>query len=300
MKAKIISSLLTLFLANSLFGAGEIDFSVSLPKEKVVINEPFALTATISWQGGPTKWVVKSYNGPALSGLREIAHSLKSRSLLDGEGSKSLQIHKFTFIADKEGTANIGPIELNLVAKGGEERFLTSKALAVNVHASWLASILASPKKMATAGAVLFALLFIVLFIRHRRRRLAEASLRDQEAQKAKKDEEEKISRPLAEMKDLLGDEDVKKLYQRSKELIILILEARGIELSSKEDEDIVTALSQAQLTTGQQKGLEKVVKDAHLVRFAGLRPESDEREQVYSRIADFAKPFLKKDDDLD
>ena len=297
---KIFISLLSLFLASSLLGADEINFSVSLPNERVAINEPFAFTATIGWQGGPTKWVVKSYNGPTLTGLRELGHSLKSRSELDGEGSKSLQIHKFTFIADKEGVANIGAIELNLVAKGGEERFLTSKALAVNVHASWFASILASPKKIATALAVIVGLLCIVLFVRHRRKRSAEASLKDEEAQKAKKDEEERISRPLAELKDLLGDEDVKKLYQRSKELIILILEARGVKLSSKDDEDIVTALSRAQLTTGQQKGLEKVIKEAHLVRFAGLRPESDEREQVYSRIADFAKPFLIKDDDLD
>ena len=299
-RKQILSLLLNLFVLTTAFGDADVDFSIQLPKEQISTNEVFDVVATLSWKGGPTDWVVKSIEGPSLTGLREIAHSLSSRTELDGDGSRSLQIHKFSFVADKEGKASIGPIELTLVAQGGQERTLASKTMTIDARATFFNSIKGSPRKMATIAAVVFLALFLFGFAHYRKKRLALQSLREESAREAQQEAEQRLAGPLNEMKELLGDEDCKKLYGRAKDLMVLLLEARGLELTSKEDESILTALSNAQLTKVQQKGLEKVIEDAHLVRFAGLRPDRTEREQVFSRIADFAKPFLHRDDDVD
>ncbi len=292
--------LLLALATSSLWAASTVDLTVELPKEKVYLGRSFEVAVTISWPGEATDWVVKSIEGPALTGLRELSHSLSSRVEAGEKGTRSLQIHRFAFVAEKEGQAELGAIELRVLAQGGEERVLSTKALRMTVTASWLDSTLASPKKMAIIAIALCLFIFLSALIRWRGQRKAAAERRTAEAEEADRARATRITAPLEKIKDLLADDECKELYATAKELILLLIKERGAKLENNEKETLLAALEEIEITVGQKKGLQKVLEDAHLVRFAGLRPEREEREQVYSRIREFASPFTRVNEDVD
>ena len=286
-------------LAPALHGEG-LSLSVEVPQEMLYVGRPFDFDARLSWHGSSDLWIVKDIEGPSLNGLRELGHSLTARVVADSEGERSLQHHRFRLIADEEGRVRISPLEFTLLGKGGEKRVLKSKALTIEIHDSLWNSFLQVPGKTRISALVggFIVLGFAFLTWRKRRREFQE-KIRKEKLEQVRKEREE-LERPLQEMVDSLGDDECKEFYAKAKEVVIAVLKRKGVELSSEGEASILEGLGHLDLEKTKVKGLEKLIKDADLVRFAGLRPDRRERENVVSRVEELADTEFHKSDEDD
>jgi len=278
-------------------GAASLALAVQAPTEAVVAGRPFAVAVTLSWKGGPTAWVPKVMDGPALTQVREVGHGVTASAMQGSDGPSSRQVHEFTFVADAAGTAGIGAIEFRLVAQGGEERVLATKALHLPVTTSW-SQDLGGAWAPWVAGAVAGLLFLLVGIVVHRRRRAAveAAGATDEVPQAA-----DEVAERLAELQGLAGGDDGKAFYGRALDVLVLILTARGAAVLGRSKEHVEAALATVEgVSDTQRRGLTAFLDELHLVRFAGLRPERSERDGVVSRLRDLAGPVLANRDDID
>jgi len=269
-----------------------------LPSEMPRAGEGFQFVVTLSWEGAATDWFVRSIDGPSLTGLRELGHRVDGKVETSSSSSRAGQTHLFTLIADEAGHCTVGAIDFVLLAAGGEERRLSTKAFAVEVRSGAVSlAELVHHRDSLFVGGFVVCVLVLLLWMRARRRarRLAE------KAAIAQEDLASRWTRRVEALHELAAAAESRTLYEDACKLMSDMLAARSGDDDNRSDAEALSLrVRAAELSSTLTAGLVKICEDSRLVRFAGLEPGRDDRDLVVNRLEELAHcfDFIRRPDD--
>jgi len=283
----VLFSLPTFCQINTL--PAKIELKSSVDRSAVPLNQELTFTIKVSWEGEQSRFMITPVTPPQCENLEISASSSLNESRMEEGKTKSLKTFQFVLRPMQTGTGKIGPVQVNYIDNVTQDSSsLSTQPISVQVTPAIKSS--QPGYKIILVIAIISILIYVIYSSRRKGRRIEipqEKGL-EQTEQKPETPEEEALKR-LNEISEQLqqgrSDDFSRDIYR----LLTGYLEAKyQIVTSGKTTNDIISSLSNLDLSPEKVTRLKEILSTCDMIKFAKEGLEKGRYEQMVEQVRKF------------
>jgi len=283
----VLFSLPTFCQINTL--PAKIELKSSVDRSAVPLNQEVTFTIQVSWEGEQSRFMITPVTPPQCENLEISGSSSLNESTMEEGKTKSLKTFQFVLKPMQTGTGRIGPVQVNYIDNVIQDSSSFSTQ-PVSVQITPAIKDSQSGYKIVLVIAIISILIYVIYSSRRKVRKIAiprEQGLEQEEQQP--ETPEEKVIKNLNEISEQLqqgrSDDFSRDIYR----LLTGYLEAKyQIVTSGKTTNDIISSLSNLDLSPEKVTRLKEILSTCDLIKFAKEGLEKGRYEQMVEQVRKF------------
>ena len=283
----VLFSLPTFCQINTL--PAKIELKSSVDRSAVPLNQEVTFTIQVSWEGEQSRFMITPVTPPQCENLEISGSSSLNESTMEEGKTKSLKTFQFVLKPMQTGTGRIGPVQVNYIDNVIQDSSSFSTQ-PVSVQITPAIKDSQSGYKIVLVIAIISILIYVIYSSRRKVRKIAiprEQGLEQEEQQP--ETPEEKVIKNLNEISEQLqqgrSDDFSRDIYR----LLTGYLEAKyQIVTSGKTTNDIISSLSNLDLSPEKVTRLKEILSTCDMIKFAKEGLEKGRYEQMVEQVRKF------------
>jgi hypothetical protein len=267
----------------------KIELKSSVDRSNVPLNENLNFTVQVSWEGEQSRFMITPVAPPQCDNLEVSGSSSVNESKTEEGKTVSLKTYEFVLKPLQTGTGRIGPVEIKYIDNATQDSSsLSTQPVSVQITPATKRG--QSSYKIVLVIAIVLILIYVVYSSRRKVRKIAipEEKAPELIEQKAETPEEQALNR-LSEISEHLrqgrGDDFSKDIYR----LLTGYLEIKyHIITSGKTTSDIISSLSNLDLSPEKNNRLKEILSTCDMIKFAREGLEKERLETLVELVRKF------------
>jgi hypothetical protein len=267
----------------------KIELKSSVDRSNVPLNENLNFTVQVSWEGEQSRFMITPVAPPQCDNLEVSGSSSVNESKTEEGKTISLKTYEFVLKPLQTGTGRIGPVEIKYIDNATQDSSsLSTQPVSVQITPATKRG--QSSYKIVLVIAIVLILIYVVYSSRRKVRKIAipEEKAPELIEQKEETSEEQALNR-LSEISEHLrqgrGDDFSKDIYR----LLTGYLEIKyHIITSGKTTSDIISSLSNLDLSPEKNNRLKEILSTCDMIKFAREGLEKERLETLVELVRKF------------
>ena len=268
-----------------------IELKSSVDRSKVPFNQKLTFTVEASWEGEQNRFGITPVGFPECDNFEILGTSSLNQTKIEDGKTKSLKIFKFTLKPTQTGAGRIGSIKLSYVDNlTRDSSSLSTQPISVEIappvkeKRSWY--------KIVLIIVILMVLIYVIYSARRRSKGIDIAGEKEEEEPSVEEESlEDRTLKKLEAISESIQKEELDEFPPDVYKSITGYLEARyQIVTSGKTTNDIISSLSNLNLSPERISLLKEILSACDLVKFAGERMEKEKCEKILSQVRKFVE----------
>jgi len=267
----------------------KIELKSSVDRSKIPFNQKLTFAVEASWKGDQNRFSITPVDPPKCENFEILGTSSLNETKIEEGETKSLKIFQFTLKPTQTGVGRIGSIELSYVDNLTQDSSSLSTQ-PINVQITSAVEKRGPHYKTILIIVILLVLIYVIYSARRRSRRIEITKGREAEEKLV---EEESLEEVTLKKLDIISEEVQKgRMEDFPSDIYKLLtgyLEAKyQIVTSGKTTNDIISSLSNLDLSPERIAVLKDVLSVCDLVKFAGQKMEKEKGEKISIQVRKF------------
>ncbi len=270
----------------------KIELKSSVDRSAVPLNQELTFTIKVSWEGEQSRFMITPVAPPQCENLEISGSSSLNESKAEDGKTKSLKTFQFVLKPLQTGSGRIGPVQINYIDNVTlDSSSLSTQPISVQITPSTKRN--QSSYKIFLVIAIILILIYVIYSSRRKVRKIAVPEEKVSELAEQKPETlEEKVLKSLGQVSEKLqqgrSDDFSRDIYR----LLTSYLEVKyHIVTSGKTTNDIISSLSNLDLSPEKVRQLKEILSTCDMIKFA---KEGLEKER-YEQIAEQVRKFLEQ-----
>lgn len=290
----LLSLVLIISLSSSTNGQtdtlhAKIELKSSVDKSTIPLNEKLTFTIQASWEGEQDRFTIWTALPTELEFFEIMESSSLNESIIEKGKTKSIKTFKHSLKPTQTGTGKIGAVGVNYVDNLTQDSS-TLFTQPINVQITPATREKGSSYKFVLALAILLILIYVIFTTRRRVKRIKiPEEKQTEELHPAEQSLEEKTLKKLEGIAEQIKKGELKNFSTDIYKLLTNYLEAKyQIVTSGKTSNDIISSLSNLDLSSEKVIVLTKIFSTCDLIKYAGEKTEKEKCKDIAFQVEDF------------
>ncbi len=267
----------------------KIELKAWVDRPEVPFNQKLTFTVETSWEGEQDRFSVTPVEPPECENLEILGTSSLNETKTEEGKTKSLKIFRFTLKPIQTKAGRIGSIELSYVDNLTQD---SSSLSTQPINVQITPPIEKKGPKYTTVLIIVifFVLIYVIYSARRKARRIEITKEKEMEKSLAKEESlEDKTLKKLEAIYQRVQKEELDDFSADVYKLLTGHLEAKyQIVTSGKTTNDIISSLSNLNLSPERISLLKEILSACDLVKFAGEKFEKKRCEEMTKQVREF------------
>jgi hypothetical protein len=264
----------------------KIELKSSVDRSTVLLSEKLTFRIEASWEGEQSRFSITPVIPPECENLEILESSTLNESKIEQGKTKSLKAFRFILKPTQTGTGRIGSVQLDYIDNLTQDSSSLSTQ-PINLQITPAVQKTEPAYKIILAIAIFLILIYVIYSARRKTKRI--------ELPKEKGIEEVELKQESPEEKTLNRLDEISEQVQKGRldafssdvyKLLTDYLEAKyQIVTSGKTTNDIISSLSNLDLSSEKVSLLKDIFSTCDLVKFAGEQMEKERCEKIAIQV---------------
>jgi len=266
----------------------KIELKSSVDRSTVPLNQELNFTIQVSWEGEQSRFMITPVAPPQCENLEISGSSSLNESKMEEEKTKSLKTFQFVLKPLQTGTGRIGPVQVNYIDNVTQDSSsLSTQPVSVQITPAIKSS--QSEYKIVLVIAIILVLIYVVYSSRRKVRKIAIPQEQGSEEEQKQETPEESALKRLNEISEQLQQGQSVDFSRDIYRLLTGYLETKyQIVTSGKTTNDIISSLSNLDLSPEKVTRLREILSTCDMIKFAKEGLEKGRLEQTAEEVIKF------------